>query len=95
MMTTISAVDHSNETYAITSILIQHDADIDLISNIKTAAKEFIQTERGKEVYKNNHNTFNWNNIMDIPDKTFKKYGIQIISMEQTKHIHELQESLV
>lgn len=90
---TIVAVDE----HGVSLVLIMgtnFDGQDELNEAIKLACKNYLATQAGKMRYEQNGCTFDWSDVLSLPDIICKEYGFAITSVFATENCHDMHEQL-
>ena len=72
------------------------DENFDLMSAIRNAAKDYCNTEDGRDRYEYNNHCFNWGDFdLYVPDEICKKHGFSKIRVSDGDEIVDFDEELV
>lgn len=74
-ITTVEEVEY--ETYTMNLNFILKRDDIDLIDAVKKAVASYINSGYGFPEYERNCFSFNWGNVPSVPNRFFRKFGIE------------------
>lgn len=70
--------------------------DIDVEEAIKSACKEYLATDEGKQVYAENSNCFNWGDFSDyVPNEICRKHGFLIVDSKTADMVVDLNDQLI
>ncbi len=83
MIKYMTAIEHDGlSTRSLTALIsiISEDQNFDIISEIKVASEEFVETEIGQKVLDQNCGCFNFADfISEVPPKICHKHGFKLV----------------
>lgn len=90
---TIVAVDEHG-----VSLVLMMDTNLndqyELNKAIKLACKNYLATQAGKTRYEQNGCTFDWSDVLSLPDVICRMYGFTIASVFTTENCHDMHEQI-
>lgn len=70
------------------------DSQNELNEAIKLACKNYLATQAGKMRYEQNGRTFDWSDVLSLPDIICRTYGFAIASVFATENCHDMHEQI-
>lgn len=90
---TIVAVDEHSVSLVLMIDTNFNEPD-ELNAAIKMACKNYLATQAGKIRYEQNGYTFDWSDVLSLPDVICKMYGFTIASVFVTENCHDMHERI-
>lgn len=95
MITAIPMVGGNIQEQRIIVMLFETNASVDVKEAVKQAAEAYCKTEKGEETFTTNCNSFAWEDIIEIPDEIFAKFGLKRIFVDNVLPTENLDEQIV
>lgn len=89
----IVTVDEHNTAMVLTLKSTVYDMP-EIVKLVKAAVHEYVSTQAGKARYEQNGYSFNWSDVISLPDDICENHSFKIQSVFATGNYHDMAEEL-
>lgn len=89
----IVTVDKHNTAMILTIKSSAYDIST-ITDHIKAAVHEYMQTQAGRTRYEQNGHSFNWSDVISLPDDICANHSFKIQNVFATGNYHNMEEEL-